>query len=173
MGNPVIRTEVWNQMVKTDRLRRYYGVLADRIVKRDRRVAALTTALAMSTLVGTLLPSADGLTWILALATIVSSLWPLVYRSGGKLTRTAQCHARLSYLHQQFRSLWIEIESGSVGDDVATKLGDLAGQIVETTIPMAETGDYDEELSDRIEEQVLGYWKAEAEKGLSSAATAT
>ena len=29
MVNQTLRTEVWNQMVKTDRMKRYYGVLTE------------------------------------------------------------------------------------------------------------------------------------------------
>ena len=55
MLNESIRTAIWNEMVDTDRLARYYGALAGKKADLEQRTAILTTVLALVSLAVALL----------------------------------------------------------------------------------------------------------------------
>ena len=172
MIDATIRTAVWDGRFQADRLQRYYGELADKMAKRDRIAAVCTTVGAMCGMAFTM-SSFARFTWLPILGTIVCSLWPLLYRAGGRLRSTASCHTRLSQIYVEFDSLWLGIEADSASDDhsVRESLMLLTSRMDEATAQMAETGTYDKKLSGQVEKQAYRYWEAETQKRRLTAAS--
>lgn len=106
MSNESIRTAIWNEMVDTDRLARYYGALAGRKAALERWMAILTTVLALVSLVAAILGTHA---WALLLSialTVVASAVPLVYRVGGTVRNATYTQKALADIVIEWKALW-------------------------------------------------------------------
>lgn len=160
-----IRTEVWDQMVEADRLSRYYGAVANKMGNCDRLAAIATTAFAVGSTFGFGLSYSRWFTGPMIFATLVASLWPLVYRSGGRLTDVVLSYKRICHLYTQFKSLWTDIESGTSSDDAArARLRDLTYQLSEVSGLTTGSIRYDENIRQQTEAETQEYWIAYKER---------
>lgn len=108
--NSELRADVWNDMVDTDRLARYYGELAGKLASKEQWMAVITTVLAMISLATALSPAGSWTILPVAL-TVASSVLPLVYRVSGVVTAAAYRQQRLGDLLIQWKALWQEIDN--------------------------------------------------------------
>ena len=168
--NETIRTEVWDQMTDADRLARYYGAVADKMGRRERLAAVVTTAFAVGSTLGFGLKLASWITGVLILGTLVASLWPLVYRSAGSLTSVVLCHKRVCRLQAQLKALWLDVESDAIDDrDARARLRDLSSQISEVSGVTTGAVRYYEKIRSRTETETDAYWtKWKEREGVSA-----
>ena len=152
-----LRTDVWNDMVDTDRLGRYYGELAGKLASRDRLLAVTTTVLAM---VSVAVASSGEVVWTVVATslTVAASVVPLAYRIGGVVTSLMHCQKRFEDLAVEWRELWQEFNDMPPAT-ARMKWQELAKKKNEITALMS-SGRMDEKLRDSTEEQAYEYWEA-------------
>ena len=160
MSNESIRTAIWNEMVDTDRLARYYGALAGKKADLERRTAILTTGLALVSLVVAVL---DTQAWVLLLSialTAVASAVPLVCRVGGTVRNAAYTQKALGDLGIEWEALWRrerDLRTAAAEETWSA----LARRKNELTVPHASEG-MDERLRDATEAEAYDYWRRRA-----------
>ena len=160
MSNESIRTAIWNEMVDTDRLARYYGALAGRKADLERRMAILTTVLGLVSLSIALL---DTQAWMLLLSialTVATSAFPLVYRVGGTVRNATYTHKALTDIGIEWEALWRRerdlpiSEAEEIWIALAHRKNELTAQ--RTSEKM------DERLRDTTEAEAYDYWRKRA-----------
>lgn len=161
-----LRRDVWNSMVDSDRLCRYYGRLAGKLGKREKWAARVAFALALLTLVLTTVPTLPN-AWILvgsAVLTAAAAFIPVVDRAGGRLAMASYREKALGDIHREFVVLWQNLENPDTEPDVIQETwNDLDAQInVLTAIESAEPEDL--KLSKATEDETYDYWTHVAER---------
>ena len=159
MLNESIRTAIWNEMVDTDRLARYYGALAGK-TDLERRTAILTTGLALFSLAIALL---DTQAWVLLLSialTVVTSAVPLVYRVGGTVRNATYTHKALADIGIEWEALWRRERDLPTAEAEETWRA-LARRKNELTAPRTSER-MDERLRDTTEAEAYDYWRRRA-----------
>ncbi len=157
-----LRTDVWNDMVHTDGLVRYYGELAGKLARRERAMAVATAVFATVGLVVSLV--GVGTLWIsvaIGLA-VVSSILPLVYRVSGIVNSATYCQKRLGDLLVEWRDLWQQVDQ-LPRDELRERWQRLARKKNDLTSLMS-SGKIDERLRDSTEEQADAYWESHGEQ---------
>ena len=160
-----IRKDVWGSMVDSDRLCRYYGRLAGKLGKREKRSAQIAFALALVTLALTTvsLPS----DWILATSaalTAAAAFIPVIDRAGGRLAMASYREKALGDQHREFVALWQQLDNPDVKPEVIQEeWRELETQMnVLTAIESAEPEDL--KLSKATEKETYEYWHQIAER---------
>jgi len=166
--NTEIRTSVWEGMVETDRLHRYYGRLAGKLARKDRWMTVAALVLAILTAI--LANSGHGWTFIVALATAVAASLPLIYRLGDRITEAAYCGRQLSDLSVRWRELWNHVDS-LPKDVVAAQWRELAAAVNEVTA-LKERVPEDKKLLGATEEESYAYWRTKTAQSSHSTAVA-
>ena len=160
MSNEPIRTAIWNEMVDTDRLARYYGALAGKKAELERRMTILTTGLALVSLTVALL---DTQAWVLLLSialTAVASAVPLVCRLGGTVRNAAYTQKAMGDIGIEWEALWRrERELPTAAAEETWRA--LARRKNELTAPHASER-MDERLRDTTETEAYDYWRRRA-----------
>ena len=164
-----IRTEIWDQMLEADRLSRYYGALANKIGKRERWTAIVTTAFATGSTLGFGLAFSSVFTGLMILGTLVASLWPLVYRSSGSLTSVILCHKRICEIHTRSKFLWINIEAKEVNEaDAHDTLCDLISELSEVSRDTTGAVSYNDKIYKQTERETDAFWNEYKEREVIS-----
>ena len=159
--NSELRADVWNDMVDTDRLARYYGELAGKLARKEQWMTVITTVMAMISLVTAASPAGS---WTASVAscprsvalTVASSVLPLVYRVSGVVTAAAYRQQRLSDLLIEWKALWQEIDD-LPPDQVREQWQRMARELNEITARMSRRGK-DDKLLESTMEQAYDYW---------------
>lgn len=160
MLNESIRTAIWNEMVDTDRLARYYGALAGKKADLERRTAMLTTVLALVSLAVALL---DTQAWVLLISialTVVTSAVPLVYRVGGTVRNATYTHKALADVGIEWEALWRRERDLPTAEAEETWRA-LARRKNELTAPRTSEK-MDGRLRDTTETEAYDYWRKRA-----------
>ncbi|MDE2761918.1 MAG: hypothetical protein OXQ94_00850 [Gemmatimonadota bacterium] len=160
MSNEPLRTAIWNEMVDTDRLARYYGALAGRKAELERRMTVLTTGLALVSLTVALL---DTQAWVLLLSialTAVTSAVLLVCRVGGTVRSAAYTQKALGDISIEWEALWRREGELPTAEAEETWRA-LARRKNELTAPHASER-MDERLRDATEAEAYDYWRRRA-----------
>ena len=167
-----VRRETWDQMLEADRLSRYYSEVANRMGKRERAAAVVTTAFAVAGTLGFGLDMPGWVTGPLIFATLVAILWPLVYRSGGNITDVILTHKRICSLHVQLKGLWIEIESGAVEErNARLRLRELSSDLSEVSGVTTGAVKYYADIRKTAEKETDAYWSELKDREKVSAAS--
>ncbi len=153
--NSELRADVWNDMVDTDRLARYYGELAGKLARKEQWMTVITTVMAMISLVTAASPAGSWTLLPVAL-TVASSVLPLVYRVSGVVTAAAYRQQRLSDLLIEWKALWQEIDD-LPPDQVREQWQRMARELNEITARMSRRGK-DDKLLESTMEQAYDYW---------------
>lgn len=155
--NSELRTDVWNDMIHTDGLVRYYGELAGKLARRQQAMAIVTSVLAMVSLVVSLLGVGTGWTSLSIGLAVTASFFPLIYRVSGKVTTATYCQKRLGDLMGEWRALWQEVDTLPV-NEVRDRWQRLDQRMNEITSLMS-SGKMDEKLRDSTEKETDAYWE--------------
>ncbi len=155
--NGELRTDVWNDMIHTDGLVRYYGELAGKLAWREKAMAVATAVFAMAGLVVSLLGVERGWVSLAVGLAVVSSILPLIYRLGGAVTSATYCQKRLGDLMVEWRALWRQVDS-LPADEVHKEWRRLDRRANEITSLMSSRK-MDEKLRDSTEEKTDAYWE--------------
>ena len=153
--NSELRADVWNDMVDTDRLARYYGELAGKLARKEQWMTVITTVMAMISLVTAASPAGSWPLLPVALP-VASSVLPLVYRVSGVVTAAAYRQQRLSDLLIEWKALWQEIDD-LPPDQVREQWQRMARELNEITARMSRRGK-DDKLLESTMEQAYDYW---------------
>ncbi|MCY4571414.1 MAG: hypothetical protein OXF01_01330 [Gemmatimonadetes bacterium] len=151
-----LRTDVWSDMVDTDRLARYYGELAGKLARKEQWMTVITTVMAMISLVTALSPAGSWTLLPIAL-TVASSVLPLIYRVSGVVAAAAYRQQRLGDLLIAWKALWQEIDDLPL-DHVREEWQRMARELNEITARMSRRGK-DEKLIESTMEQAYDYWE--------------
>lgn len=166
--NTETRTHVWEGMVDADRLRRYYGQLAGKLARRERRMTVATCLLALVT--SGLAINSHPYTLALAILTAVASALPLIYRLGSQITEAAYCGKRLDDLSVDWRELWQQV------DDLPRQEAIAQWRMLERTLneitALKDQVPEDRALSQAAQEEAYAYWKAKAARHATTIARA-
>ena len=160
MSNESIRTAIWNEMVDTDRLARYYGALAGRKADVERRMAILTTVLGLVSLALAMLGTAAGVLIPSIALTVVASAVPLVYRVGGTVRNATYTHKALADIAIEWETLWRR-EHELPTEEAEEAWITLARRKNELTAPRSSER-MDERLRDTTETEAYDYWRSRA-----------
>ena len=155
--NSELRTDVWNDMIHTDGLVRYYGELAGKLARRQQVMAIVTSVLAMVSLVVSLLGVGTGWTSLSIGLAVTASFFPLIYRVSGKVTTATYCQKRLGDLMGEWRALWQEVDTLPV-NEVRDRWQRLDQRMNEITSLMS-SGKMDEKLRDSTEKETDSCWE--------------
>ena len=158
-----LRKDIWNGMVDSDRLARYYGALAARLARKEKAATVATPVLASLT---ALLMAFD-IAWLdIAgiLATVAASALALVWRTGPAAVATAYRVERIQEIHIGYKNLWQWVADG-VPEDGAERLrefwNDLQLRLNRITAEAA-TEPVRKKLHEQSEERAYDYWKEQA-----------
>ena len=111
-----LKTAIWDRMVETDRLARYYGRLAGKLARRERMASIATTTLSVVSAYSVANGIGGGGGWVWAAigfstATVAASVVPLVFRYGGMISSAAYCQVRLELMSTKCKELWLVRDS--------------------------------------------------------------
>ena len=160
------RDAVWDGMVGSDRLARYYGSLAARLSAWDQYISWGVTGAAAICVAGSLMDK-QWAVWAAGAAALLS-MGPLVRPRTRQIVRSFYCAQRLAENHIKWKELWREMEaSGDVSD---ARIGDLSKEMTETTAPNVQDRVHSA-IADRTERQCYAFWrKADSQQTVSSQA---
>ena len=107
--NDQLRADVWEAMVDSDRLERYYGRRAAKLARWEAVLRGATCTLAV---VSAILLSVGSTHWAGATiaATALVSIGPLLSRLGDRVLSAAYCQKRLGDLSIEWRALWQDVD---------------------------------------------------------------
>ena len=166
--DPKLRTAIWDRMVETDRLARYYGRLAGKLALKERVASIVTTTFsvvsAYSVAQGI---GGEGGGWMWAAigfstATVAASVVPLVFRYGGLISSAAYCQVRLDLLSTKCKELWLERDSIET-DQALIRWRALEQEQSEITA-FQSAKPFDQKLVRATRKENDEYWKNEAKR---------
>ncbi|MDE2652423.1 MAG: hypothetical protein F4107_02675 [Gemmatimonadetes bacterium] len=158
--NEQLRKDVWEAMLDTDRLERYYGRRAAKLARRETVVTGATCAFAVVSAI--LLTVADNTQWaaVAIVITALVSIVPLLSRLGERVLSAAYCQKRLGDLSIEWSALWQEVEELPT-DELRSRWQSLAQRLNEATAHKA-TEAIDNKLLGLTETESDEYWTGEA-----------
>lgn len=148
------RDAVWNGMVQSDRLTRYYRMLAAQLSTRDRYVSWAFTA-AASVFAGA---SFLGQDWALNAAVLLAILGmgPVGRPSTRRIVNALHCRHQLSKVHAEWKELWREVDGG--GDVPSSAIRSLSNRESEITAQCAQDWTNDR-VYKRSEKESYDFWR--------------
>lgn len=158
-----LRKDIWNGMVDSDRLARYYGALASRLAQKEKVATVATPVLASLT---ALLMAFD-VAWLDVagiLATVAASTLALVWRTGPAAVKTAYRVERIQEIHIGYKNLWQWVADGVPADD-RERLREFWNNLqlgLNRITAEAATEPIRKKLHKRSEERAYDYWKKQA-----------
>lgn len=160
-----LRTDVWNDMIHTDSLVRYYGELAGKLAWREKAMTVATSLFATVGLVVSLLGVGASWTSVAIGIAVATSVLPLVYRVSGVVTSATYCEKRLGDLMVEWRQLWQQVDH-LPPDEVRKQWKRLSRRMNEITSLMS-SGRMNEKLRDSTERQADEYWEAQKQNQIA------
>ena len=159
------REAVWNGMVQSDRLTRYYRMLAAQLSARDRYVGWAFTA-AASVCAGA---SFLGESWALNAAVLLAILGmgPLGRPSTRRIVNALHCAQQLGKVHTEWKELWREVDDG--GDVPSSAIRSLSDQENDITAQCAQDWANDR-IYDKSEKESYEFWAKSADQRKTIAA---
>lgn len=152
-----LRTDIWNDMVHTDRLQRYYGELAGKLAGREKAMTVVTTVFATLSVVVAAGGAPSELSLLAAALTVAASSLPLIYRLSGVVTSATYCRKRLDDLLVGWRALWQETDE--LPTDEARRRWEKLAEEKNGITALMSSRKVDEKLRDSTEKQAYGYWE--------------
>ena len=154
--NDQLRTDVWEAMVDSDRLERYYGRRAAKLARWEAVLRGATCTLAAVSAI--LLAVVGSTPWAAATiaATALVSIVPLLSRLGERVLSAAYCQKRLGDLSIEWRALWQDVDQ-LPAEEVRSQWKSLAQRLNEATAHKA-TEPIDKKLLRLTERESNEYW---------------
>lgn len=161
-----LRTAIWDGMVETDRMARYYGYLAGKLARREKWASVATTTFGVISAYS-IANSSSGSGWmwsatIFATLTVAASVVPLVFRYGGIIASAAHCQSRLDLLSQRWNTLWLSRDFVDT-EEALRQWQEITKEQTEITSFQSATP-IDRKLSEATRKEAHGYWKNEADR---------
>ena len=161
-----LKTAIWDQMVETDRMARYYGYLAGKLSRREKWSSVVTTVLGVMSAYS-IANSVTGDGWIWAAIafstlTVAASVVPLVFRYGGAISSAAYCQTRLDSLSTKCKGLWLVRDTLDTDEAMRTWRSLAREQSEITAFQSAKP--LDRKLSESAKKETNAYWKSEAKR---------
>ncbi len=144
-------------MVHTDRLQRYYGELAGKLVDREKAMTVVTTVFATLSVVAAAGGGPSELSLVAAALTVAASSLPLIYRLSGVVTSATYCQKRLDDLLVGWRALWQEIDE--LPKDEASRRWEKLAEERNGITALMSSRKVDEKPRDSTEKQAYSYWE--------------
>lgn len=170
--NEELRERIWDGMVDTHRLERYYGSLAGRLASQERWTAILVTT---ASIVGFFFVATDRAASefvpVSLLVAAVASIVPLVRRVGGTITRAAYTQERLARLVVEWQALWGSHET-LPSEEVLERWRFLSKKKTELTA-LTSTERFPRRLRDTTEKEVYAYFESKKSRSSSSSSSIT
>ena len=163
-----LRTSIWEGMVHTDRLRRYYGRLAGRLSRLDRWVAVATSGLALSTVA--LAFQEHGLVLTSAVLTAIVGSLPLVFRLGDQVTDAAYCAKRLADLAIKWQELWQKLDRMDE-EELSSRWKQLDTELNDITALKERVPEH-RRLRKKTQKEAYAYWTQKATQATKQTAIA-
>lgn len=162
-----LKTALWDQMVETERMARYYGRLAGKLASREKWASIATTTLSIVSAYSVANSTAGSGGWLwMAIAfstvTVAASVFPLVFRYGGIVSSASYCQVRLGLLSTKCKELWL-LRNTIDPDEALDKWRDLENERSEITA-FQSSKPLDRKLARATERESNVYWKNEAER---------
>jgi uncharacterized membrane protein YhaH (DUF805 family) len=165
-----LRERIWDGMVDTHRLHRYYGSLAGRLASQEKWTAILVSTAAF---VGLFFVATDRasseIVFVSLLIAAIASIVPLVRRVGGTVTRAAHTQERLALLLIEWEALWGSHETLSPEEALGCWQS-LSKKKTELTA-LSSTERYPRRLRDTTEKEAYAYCESKEARSSSNSIT--
>ena len=162
-----LKTAVWDQMVDTDRLARYYGRLAGKLARREKWAAIATTTFSVVSAYSVANSTAGDEGWLWAAIgfstlTVAASVFPLVFRYGGVISSASYCQVRLGLLSSKCKELWLRRDS--IDSDQALDMWHALERERSEITAFQSAKPLDQKLAKATEKESNAFWDAEAKR---------
>ena len=162
-----LKTAIWDRMVETDRVARYYGRLAGKLARREKWASIATTTLSVVSAysVANAMASNGGWLWAaigFSTLTVAASVFPLVFRYGGMVSSASYCQVRLGLLSTKCKELWLVRDS--IDSDQALRRWRALEMEQSEITAFQSAKPLDRKLARATERESTEYWKNEAER---------
>lgn len=160
-----LRKDIWDGMVNSDRLARYYGALASRLALKEKAAAVATPVLASLT---AFLMAYGTTAWMEVagiLATVATSTLALIWRTAPAAAATAYRVERIQEIHIGYKNLWQWVADGVPAEDTERLRSFWNGLQLELNRVTAEaaTEPVRARLQKQSEKGAYDYWKKQAD----------
>ena len=162
-----LKTALWDQMVETDRMARYYGRLAGKLASREKWGSIATTTLSVVSAysIANSIVGNGGWLWMaiaFSTLTVAASVFPLVFRYGGMISSASFCQVRLGLLSTKCKELWL-LRNSIDSDQALDRWRALERERSEITA-FQSAKPLDRKLARATEKESNAYWKGEAKR---------
>ncbi|WP_419164240.1 hypothetical protein [Candidatus Palauibacter sp.] len=162
MIRPSTRKAVWEGLIESDQLQRYYGHHASKLLKRSRYGVWIAAGLAAASAILFAFQVNPWGAVLAALAALVNVVLG-ISDAGDRVVTAAYRQNRLDALHVNLRTLWERIEAGEPMEnrEVLDEYRRISLEIA-TITPADTRGGVDDKLWESCQEQAHAYWAPHA-----------